>query len=184
MASLNFDATTVAPDTGVGDPVPPGYYNVLIDESEIKPTKSEGGLRLALRFNIMDGQYAGRKLFAGFNIKNANPVAQEIAFKQLSAVAHAVGVLNVADSSQLHNIPLKVKVKIKAASGDYDAQNEITMYKPASWTEGSTATTGPAAAGAPAPPAGFGAPPTPAAAPALANPVAAPERPPVAEGAK
>lgn len=129
MAQLNFDASQVAPDTGVSDPVPAGWYNVMVDESEVKPTRDGMGARLAVRFAIMDGQYAKRKLFTGFNIRNANPVAQEIAFKQLSALAHAVGVLQVADSSQLHGIPLKVRVKVKAASGEYDASNDITAYK-------------------------------------------------------
>ena len=128
-AILNFDATTVAPDTGGGDPVPAGWYNVMIDESEMKPTKTEGGLRLSLRFTILDGQYANRKVFTGLNLKNANPVAQEIAYKQLSAICHAVGVMQVQDSQQLHGRPLKIKVKVRAASGDYEASNDITSYK-------------------------------------------------------
>lgn len=129
MAQLNFDASQVAPDTGLSDPVPAGWYNVMIDESEMKPTKQEGGMRLALRFNIIDGQYANRKIFSGLNLRNANPVAQEIAYKQLSAICHAVGVMQVQDSQQLHGRPLKVKVKVRAASGDYEASNEITAYK-------------------------------------------------------
>jgi hypothetical protein len=129
MAELNFDATKVAPDTGY-DVVPAGWYNVVIDESEIKPTKDGMGAYLNLRFNVVDGQYSGRKIFSKFNIKNNNPQAQEIAFKQLSAVAHAVGVLQVADSQMLHDKPLKVKVRIKKdKDGQYDDQNEITSYK-------------------------------------------------------
>lgn len=129
MATLNFDARTVAPDTGV-DTVPAGWYNVLVDESELKPTKNGDGAYLNVRYNILDGQFAGRKLFSRINLKNANPVAQEIGFKQLSALAHATGVLQVADSSQLHNIPIKVKVKIrKDKEGEYEDQNEITTWK-------------------------------------------------------
>lgn len=129
MSQLNFDASQVAPDTGGGDPVPAGWYNVMIDESEMKPTKAEGGMRLSLRFTIMDGQYVNRKVFTGLNLKNANPVAQEIAYKQLSAICHAVGVMQVQDSQQLHGRPLKIKVKVKAASGDYDASNDVSAYK-------------------------------------------------------
>lgn len=129
MATLNFDARTVAPDTGF-DTVPAGWYNVLVDESELKPTKNGDGAYLNVRYNILDGQFAGRKLFSRINLKNANPVAQEIGFKQLSAIAHATGVLQVADSSQLHNIPIKVKVKIrKDKEGEYEDQNEITTWK-------------------------------------------------------
>ncbi len=139
MAQLNFDATQIAPDTGTGDPVPSGWYNVVIDESELKPTKQEGGTRLALRFNILDGQYANRKIFGGMNLRNSNPAAQEIGYKQLSAVCHAVGVLQCQDSQQLHGRPLKIRVKVKPARverdaqgnvvAEYDASNDITAYK-------------------------------------------------------
>src|SRR4051812_8845847 len=107
MAQLNFDASQVAPDTGAVT-VPAGWYNVQMDESEIKPTSKGDGAYLQCRFSILDGQFQNRKLFSRFNIRNPNPVAAEIGFKQLSAVAHAVGVLQVNDSQQLHGRPLKV----------------------------------------------------------------------------
>src|SRR5262245_6787564 len=123
MAQLNFDARQVAPDTGF-DTVPAGWYNVMADGSEVKPTKNGDGAYLQVSFKILDGQFANRKLFARFNLRNASPVAQEIGHKQLSAFAHAVGHLVVADSSELHGKPLKVKVKIrKDQSGEYEDQN-------------------------------------------------------------
>ena len=126
MAQLNFNATNVEPDAGTPVPVPAGVYNVMVDESDVKPTANGSGAYLQVRYNILDGQYAGRKLFDRFNIQNQNPVAQEIGYKQLSALAHAVNVLHIQDSAQLHGIPLQVKVKIRAASGDYEASNEVS----------------------------------------------------------
>lgn len=129
MAELNFDASAVEPDTGF-ETVPAGWYNVAMDESAMKPTKDGAGAYLECRFDVLDGQYKGRKLFARYNVKNANAQAVEIAYKQLSAVAHAVGVLHVQDSEQLHGIPLKVKVKIrKDRSGEYEDQNDIVSAK-------------------------------------------------------
>lgn len=166
MALLGFDATTVQPDTGQLDPIPAGWYIVSMDESDVKPTNDGLGARLAVRFVVLDGQYAGRKIYSGFNIRNANPVAQEIAFKQLSALAHAVGVLNVQDSAQLHNIPLKVRVKIKPPKDGYEAQNEITAYKNINEdVGGATASTAPVP-GAPSAPSIPAAPSAPPAAPA------------------
>lgn len=183
MAHLGFDATQVVPDSGQLDPIPAGWYNVMVDESELKPTSDGLGARLAVRFNVIDGQYANRKIYTGFNIRNANPVAQEIAFKQLSALAHAVGVLQVQDSNQLHSIPLKVRVKIRPPKDGYDAQNDITAFKNINedvGTAGATAST-PAAPAAPVPP-GIGGPTAPAApvapAPAAGAPYAgAPTQP-------
>ena len=127
--TLNFDATNVSPDLGF-EVLPAGWYNVAIDESDMKPTKDGSGAYLEVRFNVLDGQYVGKKIFMRMNLRNANPVAQEIAFKQLSAIAHAVGVLRVETNEQLHGRPLKIKVKVrKDKDGQYDDQNDVTSIK-------------------------------------------------------
>lgn len=151
MAQFQFDASQVQPDTGVMDPVPAAWYNVMAEKSEIKPTKAaDGSCFLEFMYTIVDGQYAGRKLFDRFNIRNSNPQAQEIGYKQLSALSHAVGVINWQDSAQLHNIPFKVKVKVRAADGQYEASNEITSRKHINENVG-----GPAAGAAPQQPMGM-----------------------------
>jgi hypothetical protein len=131
MTQLNFDASQVAPSTGAQDAIPAGWYNVAMDESEMKPTKDGTGAFLQCRFNVLDGQYVGRQLYSRLNLKNLNPVAVEIAYKELSAICHAAGVIQVGDSQQLHNIPLKAKVKLRPASADgqYEANNEISAFK-------------------------------------------------------
>ena len=128
MAQLNFDATQVEPDQGAMT-LPAGWYNVAIDESDLKPTKDGTGTYLKLRFNVLDGQYRGRKVFTQLNIRHPNAQTQEIAQRQLSAIGHAVGVLHIQDSNQLHGLPLKIRVKIRPAEGQYDESNDITAYK-------------------------------------------------------
>lgn len=128
MAQLNFDASTVSPSESI-EAIPAGWYNAQIDQSEMKPTKDGSGAYLELRFSVLDGQYANRKVFTRLNLRNGNPVAQEIAYKQLSAICHATGVMQVQDSQQLHGRPLKIKVKVRAATGDYEASNEISSFK-------------------------------------------------------
>lgn len=67
MAMLNFDATNVEQNTAP-EPVPTGWYNVQIVESEEKPTKdfaNTGAMYLELVMQILDGEYAGRKLTTG-----------------------------------------------------------------------------------------------------------------------
>jgi Protein of unknown function (DUF669) len=129
---LNFDASNVAPDAG-RDTVPADWYDVQVSASEIVPTKDGSGKRLRIQARILSGNFAGRILFHAFNIVNNSAEAVRISMAQLSALAHAVGVLQVQDSEQLHGIPLKVKVKIRKGNDDYpDDQNEITVFKPAS----------------------------------------------------
>lgn len=163
MAQINFDASRVEPATGF-DTVPAGWYNVMVDQSELKPTNDGAGTRLNFRYVILDGQYQGRKIFHGLNLQNANAQTVEIAFKQLSALAHAVGHLQVGDSSELHNRPLKIKVKVRPADGKYDEQNDITQWKNINEQVGAAP---PAAAGFQPPPAGFQ---PPAAAPGFQPP--------------
>jgi hypothetical protein len=178
MAALTFDARTVAPDTGSADALPAGWYNVMMDESEMKPTKADAsgntGAYLKCRYAVMDGQYAGRKIYANLNLRNANPIAQEIAYKQLSAICHAVNVLNMQDTQELHGKPLKIKVKMRKATDEYEASNDIGAYK----NINDTSVGASAAAGASAPPAGFGAPAGMPAGFAPAQNFPAPQQPP------
>jgi hypothetical protein len=134
MATLNFDANTVEPAAAL-DPVPAGWYNVKIVESELKPTSSGKGAMLVLTEQIIDGQFAGRKLWDRLNLQNENLVTVEIAQKTLSAICHATGVMQVQDSAQLHGLPMMAKVTVRAAGPgndgkNYDASNEIKGYKP------------------------------------------------------
>lgn len=128
MAKLNFNANEH--DTmDVMDPVPPGWYNAIIDDSEIKPTRNGTGSYLMLRFSLMGGTYNNRKIFLNLNLWHANPQAQEIAQKQMSTICHAIGVMQVNDSQELHGKPLSIRVKINPATDQYDASNSITAFK-------------------------------------------------------
>lgn len=133
MAQIQFDARTVQPDTGF-DTLPAGWYPVMVTASEVKPTKDGSGLMLVVTYTVIDGQYKNRKVFGRFNIQNKNPQAQEIAYKQLSALAHAVGHLVINDSSELHNKPLQIKVKVRPAGKDAqgvdrEESNDIVSWK-------------------------------------------------------
>jgi hypothetical protein len=134
MVQLNFDARQHAPLDN--DPLPEGWYNFIIDESNAVPTKdgNPNHLRLVLRFSVMDGPHINRKVFTGLNIRHTNIQTMEIANRELSAICAAVGLPYVQDTQQLHNIPMKGRVKIrKDPTGQYDDQAEIKSYKPISF---------------------------------------------------
>lgn len=110
-------------------PIPVGEYEAQITNSDVKMT-STGGKRIALEWTILSGEYAGRIIFDNVNIVNANPKAEEIGKKQLSSICHATGQMRLLDSSELHDKPCRIKVKIRPAKGEYEAQNAITKYSP------------------------------------------------------
>lgn len=129
MAFLQFNAADVPPADDFS-PIPPGEYKVEITDSKINPTKNGTGNMLKLTMRVLDGQYAGRLLWDRLNIQNQNQKAQEIALRTLSSICHAIGRMNVQDSSQLHNIPMIATVAIKADEG-YSPSNQIKAYKSA-----------------------------------------------------
>ena len=157
MANLSFNAANVSPSV-VYAPLPAGDYQAIITESETKATKDGQGQYLQLKLQIQGGEFAGRVLFDRLNLWNNNQQAQEIAQRALSAICHAVGILQVGDSQELHNRPLIASVKVKPASGNYEANNEIKGYK-AAQLSAAPAFMPPQAQAAPAAnaPAGFGA---------------------------
>lgn len=139
MATLNFDANQVPPEERL-EAIPAGWYNCQIVGSEMKPT-AKGGAYLQLDLQVLDGPYAGRKVFDRLNIKNENPTAVEIAYRRLSAYCHAVGVLKVEDSQQLHGIPLKARVAVRTdPSGQYEPSNEVRAVKSINENVGDPAT--------------------------------------------
>lgn len=170
---LNLDLRNTQADTGA-EPVPAGWYVAMIDESSLVPTKSDPNNKmLKLRFNIVEGQFAGRKIFEQFNIIHSNVMTQEIAQKQLKAVCVAAGHHGMlADSGELHGKPMRVKVKVRKATDEYEASNAISSFLNISAPLPAGATTAVAQAAPAAAPAAFAAQPWAAAAPAAAMPPA------------
>ena len=130
MARLGetFDATTVEPNKPL-EALPPGRYVVQIVNSEMRPTKDGMGQLLWLELDVLEGAYAGRKLFDRLNLVNSNPTTVEIAQRTLSAICHATGLMQVDDSEQLHLIPLIADVKVQPPKNGYDASNTL-RYMP------------------------------------------------------
>jgi len=128
MAALNaFDATKVAPAVSVSDCVPAGEYVAMITESSMAVTKS-GGEMLKLTVTVLEGQHQNRKVWANLNLIHANPTVVEIAQRELSAICHAVGVLNLNDSAQLHNKPLLIRTVVKT-DPQYSDRAEVKAWK-------------------------------------------------------
>jgi hypothetical protein len=134
-----FDATTVEP-SAAREVIPPGWYTALVETSDVKPTKKAveaekygtagaNDRLLELTFKVIEGEHKGSTVWERLNIVNSNPVAQEIAEKDFSALCHAIGKLRVKDSSELHHQPMLIKVDVEQKEG-YSARNVIKGFKP------------------------------------------------------
>lgn len=128
MVSLgNFDANQVEPSTTF-DPIPAGKYLAAIVNSEMKATKAGTGQYLELTFQVVDGQFKGRQLWARLNLNNSNQQTVKIARGELSAICRAVGIMTPNDSAELHNLPLIIAVRCKKRTDTGEIVNEVRGY--------------------------------------------------------
>ena len=128
MAMLNnFDANQVDPSVAL-DPLPAGKYLAVVSESELKPTKTGGGKYLQLTFQIIDGEFKGRLVWARLNLENKSEMTVKIARGELSAICRAIGVMQPKDSVELHNVPLEINVGLKKRDDNGEFTNVIKGY--------------------------------------------------------
>ena len=109
--------------------LPAGTYTAAIVSSENKTTKNGNGSYLELQLEIIDGQYAGRKVWDRLNLRNPNQTAVEIAMRTLASICKAIGIKTPRDSSELHNKPMNIKVSVREYNGN--ESNEVKKYMPA-----------------------------------------------------
>ena len=126
-----FDATQWDPSQSAGQ-LPLGRHKVIIEDSEVKGNNAGIGGYLALSLQVIEGPSAGSTGVMRLNLYNQNQKAVEIAHRQLSAICHAVGVYNVQDSAQLHNLPFMVEVGNQKPTQEQEEKRargeEVTLY--------------------------------------------------------
>ena len=124
-----FDTSSVPPATGF-DPIPAGWYPVLVESAIVSPTNDGQGTKLSLELQVIGGQYTGRKLFANINLVNASEKAVEIGARELAGLGLACGLRVVTDTSELLQKQVEARVKMKPAKDGYEAGNAVSAYRP------------------------------------------------------
>jgi len=89
-------------------------------------TKNGEGELLALEFKLQGPTHKGRTIKHRLNLKNKSELAVKIANGELAKICKSVGVLRPTDSSELHNIPMTIMVKVS----DDAKWNEIKNFLP------------------------------------------------------
>lgn len=123
MLNGAFDATQHQPLDRTT--IPAGEYPATISKTEVRKNRKGSGHHLQIEFTISEGKFQGRKVWQNLNCWHPNEKATQIAWSELSAIAHAVQVLNFLDTSALHNIPLLIQIII-----NQNGQNEYKAAKP------------------------------------------------------
>lgn len=130
MADLNgFDARQVDPNVAFV-PIPAGEYIAAIVRSERKPTKDNQNAYLEIELEVLEGPEKGRRIFDRLVMWHSNETTVRIARGQLSAICHAVNVMQPRDSAELHNLPMRVAVGIKNREDNNEPTNVVKGYSP------------------------------------------------------
>jgi hypothetical protein len=124
----DFDATTHEPLNHF-DPVPAGTYRAMAIASENKPTRAGTGHYLEIMWEIIEGEYQGRRLWSRLNLDHPNEETVKFALRELSSICRALGVLRPRDSTELHNKPLLLRVAVKPRKDNGELANFIKGYE-------------------------------------------------------
>jgi hypothetical protein len=131
-----LDLSAVAP-AGEYTPLPEGVYAVICTEFDVETKNNQKGDLVTgakVKFQVIEGQYAGRKISDYFIIMHSgSAMAQDIGQRRLRSWCDALGIAPTLESAEplLHK-PVKAKVKIDPTRtvGDktYNAQNRIETF--------------------------------------------------------
>ena len=128
MAKLEqeFSPADVPEDDRSFDPIPVGSYQLQVIDSKIDDTKSGTGQLLTLTLEVIDGPYAGRRIWDRLNIQNQNPDAQRIGQRSLADLCIMLEIMELDDTEELHFKPFVAKVTVAPdKSGQYGPQNRV-----------------------------------------------------------
>lgn len=122
------------PEEAEDDPFAPldaGWYEGEIIKSELKVTRDKKGKYISLQFKILEGDAKGRMVFTNLNIINASETAVRIARSDLKKICGAVAFEgDLEDTTDLHNIPMGIKLSVKPETSQWPAKNEIKNFCP------------------------------------------------------
>ena len=115
-------------------PIPAGNYQLRAVGIELKDTRAGTGKYFNVEFNIIGGQYDGRKIWEAFNVINQNATTVEIALKQIKQWLIAAGqdasgeltstrILNLEGSTCMAIVGIKTD-----KTGQYAPSNNIKRF--------------------------------------------------------
>jgi hypothetical protein len=137
MVAFTLDGAKYAPNYGGGyEAVGANLYSVVIVNSKDEPTSDRQGVKLILSAQILHGKYRGHIIPMNFNVGNSSSQAMEIAYGQLTAISHLVGLpQGFTNTEQLHNKPFNVYFEVKGlpprdGKGSGTIVNEAKRFSP------------------------------------------------------
>lgn len=131
MVALNIDVDSVPErEGGDFDLIPDCEVVAHIIETEHTSKDNGSKQRAVFTWEILDGQYAKRRIWDGQNIVHPSAQTQEIAQRAVKDIAKAVGHVGVVtNSEQLEFKPVLIRVRTEKGTGGYPDKNVVKGYK-------------------------------------------------------
>jgi Protein of unknown function (DUF669) len=113
-------------------PIPIGWYLAQIIDAKVELARNGNGSYLLGIFEVLDGEYRGRKIYQNVTLQNASEQAVEIGQRLLTDIYTAVGVTGPTKEIQVMLYkPVKIRVGIKRdPNGIYADKNQISSVRP------------------------------------------------------
>lgn len=128
MASLNNAYDPDAKPSGGYTPLPLNDYTLEVVESSYDANKDGDGMVLALKTQIMDGEFEGRPYMIWMDLENDDEKKQERGQRDFAGLRRATGVLNPSDTEELHFKPFKVTIGTYIQKTTGEPKNTIKKY--------------------------------------------------------
>lgn len=110
--------------------IPAGTYTVILDDCEVKQTKSGTGEYINCKFKIIGGEYDDKILYHMFNIKNENQEAVKIGLSQLRTFMECAGIKDLKLKSVVELVGYKAMATVKNKTDSYGEKAVISYFKP------------------------------------------------------
>jgi hypothetical protein len=134
MAQLNVNLSDVNEkdaEGGGGVIIPRDRYLLNIVEGEVKRNSKNTGDLFEYKAEVVEGEFAGVKVFGNINVTHQNVTAQKIGQAQLAALAEATGIgkANLTDTDQLLFQPFYADLDVETYKARDNSDKERMVVK-------------------------------------------------------
>lgn len=134
MAQLNVNLADVNEkdaEGGGGQIIPRDRYLLNIIEGEVKRNSKNTGDLFEFKTEVVEGDFAGVKVFGNINVTHQTLTAQKIGQAQLAALAEATGIgkANLTDTDQLLFQPFYADLDVETYKGRDGSDKERMVIK-------------------------------------------------------
>lgn len=128
MASMNIDVNAGETITTDFDPLPTDWYTAQAIESEL--VQKDNGVQLNLTWEILEGQFAKRRVWQREWAQHSSPGAQDIGQRMIRTLGKAMGMSVVDDSEKLKFKPIQIRVGLEKKEEGRAQRNEVKSARP------------------------------------------------------